>query len=102
MYSKCMPHAVTVCENRVAALYAFPRGPASIEDRRMTLDLPCRERADYTSSLLGVGQGKGRAGAVAKSFSLCENHAELFEQIDRELIQDGWARSHTAMPARIL
>ena len=97
-----MPRAVSVCENRAAAAYAFPRGPASIEDRRMTLDLACRERAEYNSTLLGVGTGRSRAGAQPKSFGLCENHAELLEQIDRELVQDGWARAHTQAPLRIV
>ncbi|MCI4330772.1 MAG: hypothetical protein L3K19_02850 [Thermoplasmata archaeon] len=71
-----------------------------VHDRRITLTIPCHEDATYDCGLLGVGVGKTRQGAVVKHFELCENHTELFQQIDLELVLDGWTRSHTGPPVR--
>jgi hypothetical protein len=90
------------CENKKAAAYALPRGPRPVEDRRMTLDIQCREDAGYTSTLKGVGTGKQRTGGPIANFNLCENHNELFQQIDMELGQEGWAPSYMGKkPARM-
>jgi len=73
-----------------------------VEDRRMTLEIQCLESASHTSSLQGVGTGKLRKGGVAAKFDLCENHNELFQQIDRELVQEGWAPSYMGkLPLRL-
>jgi hypothetical protein len=90
------------CENKKAAAHAFPRGPTPVEDRRMTLELQCREDAKYTSTLKGVGKGRQREGAAIASFDLCENHNQLFQMVDRELVEDGWAPSYMGhQPARM-
>lgn len=92
---------MVTCENKVAALHAFPSNSAPAADRRMTLTLQCQDPSEYTSSLLGVGTDRHRGGAQVRVFALCENHRRLYEQIDRELIQDAWAPSHTAMPVAL-
>jgi hypothetical protein len=79
------------CENRKAATHALPRGPNPVEDRRMTLELPCDQDASYTATLKGVGTGKQRTGGTTQAFALCDNHSGLMEQIDKELIEEGWA-----------
>jgi hypothetical protein len=82
------------CENKKAAAHALPRGPNPVEDRRMTLDIQCDMDAQNTSTLKGVGSGKQRTGGVSASFPLCDNHSEVFEQIDRELVEEGWAPAY--------
>jgi hypothetical protein len=82
------------CENQKAASHAFPRGPAPVEDRRMTLEYQCREPANYSSTLKGVGKGKDRQGGAIATFALCENHNQLFQMVDAELVEDGWAPSY--------
>lgn len=61
----------------------------------MTLDIQCDMDAEYASTLLGLGDGKQRKGAAARKFLLCYNHSELFRDIDRELVEEGWAPAHT-------
>jgi len=68
----------------------------------MTLEIPCRQLAEFNATLLSVGTGRDRRGAKPATFPLCENHSQLFEQIDQELVQDGWARAHTGPPTQIL
>jgi hypothetical protein len=85
---------MAVCENKRAANHAFPRGPPPVEDRRMTLELQCRETATHTSTLMGLGTGKKRTGGVVATFGLCENHNELFQMVDQELVEDGWTPSY--------
>jgi len=82
---------MATCENQKAAAHAMPRGPPSVEDRRMTLEIRCDMDAQFTSTLKGVGSGTKRSGAATQSFALCDNHSEVFEQIDRELVEEGWA-----------
>lgn len=72
-----------------------------VMDRRMTLNLPCHFAAEYSSSLKGIGRGRTREGGQVRTFGLCENHAQLYEQIDRELVQDAWAPAHTAKPVSL-
>ena len=90
-----------VCQNQVAAHFALPEEPMPVRNRRMTLQLQCSDRADYSANLMGLGRGKTRAGAPSRTFLLCENHAQLFPQIDQELFEDGWARSCPSKPQRI-
>jgi hypothetical protein len=89
---------MATCENVAAATYAFPRDSMPVADRRMTLTIQCRDLAEYTSDLRGIGAGKHRVGAQPRMFGLCENHRRLYEQIDFELVQDAWSPSHTAKP----
>ena len=87
------------CENKAAAIHAFPSDSMPAADRRMTLTLECREPAEYSSSLRGLGTNRHRDGAQVRVFRLCENHSRLYEQIDFELVQDeSMAPSHTAKP----
>lgn len=86
------------CENAVAATHAFPRNSMPAADRRMTLTIQCHDPAEYTSSLRGIGTGRRREGAQVRTFGLCENHRRVFEQIDKELVQDAWAPSLTTAP----
>jgi hypothetical protein len=79
------------CQIQTATRYAFPKGPASVEDRRMSLDSVCREGATYSVQLRSTSGGKTRQGAVPKEFLVCENHSQLVSQVDRELTEDGWA-----------
>lgn len=72
-----------------------------VMDRRMTLNLQCHDAAEYTLSLKGVGKDRSRAGGSVVAFGLCENHCRLYEQIDRELVQDAWAPSHTEKPTQL-
>jgi hypothetical protein len=67
----------------------------------MTLTLQCTDPAEYTSSLKGVGRDRKRDGGQVTEFGLCENHRRLYEQIDRELVQDAWAPSHTVKPVSL-
>lgn len=68
----------------------------------MTLEIQCTMDGEYTSTLLGLGTGKARTGAKTQMFSLCDNHSGLFEQIDKELVQEGWAPSYMGnRPTRI-
>ena len=90
-----------VCQNTVAAEYAFPATAGPVMDRRMTLTLPCREEATSTSDLLSASNGRTRQGAAIKTFYLCENHASLYSQIDRELIEDGWAPAEPRKPTQL-
>jgi hypothetical protein len=85
---------MVMCENQKAAVHALPRGPAPVEDRRMTLEYQCRESGDYASAWKAVGAGKGRTGGAIVTFHLCENHNQLFQMVDRELVEDGWAPSY--------
>jgi hypothetical protein len=94
---------MTTCQNQLAARHAFPAsGPMPVQDRQMTLTLACREPATSTLAFLGTGTGRQRTGAVVKTFDLCENHAEVYQQIDTELVQDGWTRSLAAKPTQIV
>ena len=86
------------CQVQSVSLFAFPKGPASIEDRRMTLDTACRESATHSAKLLGIGAGRSRKGAAAKEFLLCENHSQLIAQIDGELMEDGWSTALVERP----
>jgi hypothetical protein len=90
-----------VCENKIAASHAFPPDSMPAADRRMTLTIQCRDPAEYSSSLKGVGGSRHRDGAQVRVFSLCENHRRLYEQIDIELVQDAWAASHTTKPVEL-
>ena len=92
---------MATCENVVAARHAFPAQSMPVRDRSMTLTIACREEAEYTHLLNGVGAGKDRRGGAPKSFGLCANHSPLFEQIDRELVQDAWVPAHTSKPTRL-
>lgn len=89
---------MATCENAVAATHAFPRDSMPAADRRMTLTIQCRDAAEYSSSLRGIGTSRHREGAGIRTFGLCENHRRLYEQIDIELMQDAWAPSHTTKP----
>lgn len=64
----------------------------------MTLGAPCRETATYSTKVLGTAGGPARTGAPLKEFVLCENHSQLVEQIDRELIDDGWTSAFGERP----
>ena len=69
----------------------------------MTLEYHCAESAAYISTLLAVGSGKSRAGASIAAFPMCENHTQVVLQIDRELMEEGWASTYMGKsPARIL
>lgn len=89
---------MVACENKVAAVHAFPPNSGPAADRKMTLTIQCRDPAEYSSSLRGVGKGRQREGAETRVFGLCENHRRLYEQIDLELVQEAWAPSHTTKP----
>ena len=78
-----------LCQNKVAAQFAFPRAATPIADRRMTLEIQCRESATYSSDLLGLGTGRGRAGATEKKYLLSDNHTQLIQEIDRKLDSEG-------------
>jgi hypothetical protein len=68
----------------------------------MTLELQCREDATYASTLVGVGKGKQRTGGVAATFKLCENHSQLFQMVDQELVEEGWTPSYMGhQPVRL-
>ncbi|HEV2166694.1 MAG TPA: hypothetical protein VGS23_06965 [Thermoplasmata archaeon] len=90
-----------ICQNTSAAEYAFPPTAGPVMDRRMTLTLPCREEATSTSEFSSASNGRGRQGAGIKSFYLCENHASLYSQIDRELVEDGWAPAEAHKPVQL-
>ena len=69
----------------------------------MTLEYHCGDSGAYISTLLGVGTGKSRAGASVAAFPLCENHTQVVLQIDRELVEEGWASTYMGKnPERIL
>ena len=89
---------MATCENKVAATHAFPPDSLPASDRRITLTLQCREPGEYSSSLRGIGRSKHRDGAQIRVFGLCENHRRLYEQIDRELVEEAWAPCHTGTP----
>jgi hypothetical protein len=89
------------CENVAAATHAFPRDSMPVADRRMSLTIQCRDPAEYSSDLRGIGAGRRRVGAEPRAFALCENHRRLYEQIDFELVQDAWSPSHTAKPTAL-
>ena len=72
-----------------------------IRDRWITLSIGCREAAEYTNSLRGLGSGKSRNGGAVREFQLCDNHSHLYQQIDAELVQEAWAVAHTAQPIRL-
>ncbi len=92
---------VTICENTAARLHAFPDSAMPVRDRWMTLSIECRESAEYSHSLKGVGSAKDRRGGSVREFKLCDNHSHLYEQIDAELVQEAWAAAHTAKPVRL-
>lgn len=90
------------CQNQTAGRFAFPnKGATPVDDRQMTLTIPCHEEATQRSSMAGLGSGKNRRGATVQTFVLCDNHAEVFQQIDTELVQDGWSPTFQARPERI-
>jgi hypothetical protein len=90
------------CQNQLAARFAFPETAAPVADRRMTLEIQCRDVATYSSDLRGIGTGRGRVGASEKKFMLCDNHSQLFQEIDRELVGEGWARAQRDKPVQLL
>ena len=92
---------MTVCENIAARSHAFPDSCMPVRDRWMTLSIGCRELAEYTNSLKGVGSARDRRGGAVRDFVLCENHSRLYQQIDVELVEDAWAIAHTAKPVRL-
>ena len=92
---------MAICENVTAAAYAFPPDSMPVADRRMTLTIQCRDPAEYSSNLRGIGVGRRREGAQPRGFGLCDNHRRLYEQIDLELVQDAWSPSHTAKPVAL-
>ena len=92
---------MAACENVAAANFAFPPNSMPVADRRMTLTIQCRDPAEFTSTLRGVGAGRHREGAQTRVFKLCENHRRLYEQIDFELVQDAWSPSHTEKPVAL-
>ena len=67
----------------------------------MTLEVPCHESATHFSHLNGMGGGKERRGATPREFFLCDNHAQLFEMIDRELVEEGWKSSFVEPAQRL-
>lgn len=89
---------MVTCQNRLAAQFAFPTTAAAVADRMVTLSIPCHEEAGATSELRSAAGGRARQGATAKTYYLCPNHSDLFVEIDRELIQDGWAPAHVGKP----
>lgn len=89
------------CENIAARAHAFPETSMPVRDRWITLSTRCHEPGEYTHSLKGVGAGKDRRGGVVRTFLLCENHSQLFQQIDAELMQDAWSAAHTAKPVSV-
>jgi hypothetical protein len=93
--------SMAACQNVVAAQFALPEKPMPVRDRSITLRLACSDYASYSSSFLGLGSGKGRVGGTTQTFVLCENHAQLFSQIDDELVQEGWAHMFSEKPTRI-
>ena len=93
---------MVVCENLAAFTHALPNNQMPVRDRLMTLTIQCRDEAEYTNSMLGIGAGKNRRGGVVRTFHLCDNHSHLFQQIDYELVQDAWSPSHTAQPVHLV
>lgn len=89
------------CENRTAFHYAFPPNSSAVNGRSMTLEIQCREPAEYSTTVVGVGSGRARAGAEHGTFALCVNHSQLMEQMDREMVDEGWTKSLVARPTRI-
>ncbi|HEV2317297.1 MAG TPA: hypothetical protein VGV89_06965 [Thermoplasmata archaeon] len=67
----------------------------------MTLTIPCREQAEYTCQLLGIAGPKSRTGSKVVAFSLCQNHSGLYDQIDRELVEEGWPRAYIGAAERM-
>jgi hypothetical protein len=67
----------------------------------MTLELQCRESATTIGHLRGAGGGRTREGSAVKDFYLCDNHAQLFQQVDSELIQEGWVPALARPPERL-
>lgn len=92
---------MVACQNVLAAQFALPEKSMPVRDRAITLRLPCSEYASYSSSFLGLGSGKARVGGATQTFVLCENHSQLFSQIDNELVQDGWAHAISDKPTRL-
>jgi len=64
----------------------------------MTLEMECREPATYTAKMSSAAKGRSRVGSVVQDFLLCENHAQLVVQVDRELLEEGWATSLPEKP----
>src|SRR5579871_4938900 len=93
--------SMTVCQNVGAAQFSLPEQAMPVKDRSITLRLACREPSSYSSTFLGLGKGKSRAGGGTQNFELCENHSQLFVQIDNELVQDGWAHAISEKPTRL-
>ena len=89
------------CQNAAAAKFALPEKPMPVRDRSLTLSIQCTDPATYASSLTGLGVGKARTGGRVQSFPLCDNHSQLFAQIDKELIQEGWAATENGSPSRL-
>jgi hypothetical protein len=81
---------MATCQNQLASKHVFPRGPTPVEDRRMTLELQCRENGTHLSHFTGLGTNKSRAGATVREFYLCENHSQLFTMVNTELMEEGW------------
>ncbi|HEV8050187.1 MAG TPA: hypothetical protein VGP88_06295 [Thermoplasmata archaeon] len=79
------------CQIEPASAYAFPRGPAPVEDRQMSLAGRCRESATYSANLRGAARARGANASTAREFVLCENHSQLVAQVDRELVEEGWS-----------
>jgi hypothetical protein len=60
----------------------------------MTLQFDCPDDGEYWSALLGVGSDHRRTGSKATAFNLCQNHSQVFTQIDRELVEEGWVSAY--------
>lgn len=93
--------SMTGCQNVLAAQFALPEKSMPVRDRAITLRLACTDSASYSSNFLGLGTGKGRVGGASQTFQLCDNHSQLFVQIDNELVQEGWAHALSGQPTRL-
>ncbi|MCI4318947.1 MAG: hypothetical protein L3K23_02300 [Thermoplasmata archaeon] len=88
---------MTQCQVQAATKFALPPSAMPVHDRRMSLETACREEATYSLKLLGGVGDRHRTGAPVREFVVCENHSQLVTQVDRELMEDGWA---TALPEK--
>ena len=89
------------CQIQSVTQFALPRGPASVEDRRISLDTTCHEPASYATQMLGASGGRSRKGGSPRSFVLCENHSQLISMVDRELMEEGWSTGFVDPPRRL-
>lgn len=90
------------CQVRAASRFAFPRGPTAVEDRRMSLEMLCREDATESCGLLSAASGRQRNNGTVQQFNLCQNHAQLMTQVDGELVnEESWATAFAQRPTSI-